>query len=222
MILSLVAQKGGVGKSTLAVAIAWELHARGHRVLIADTDPQATARRVGERAAENNLAGPTTLVFGKDLARPNQLPAVAKQFDHVVIDTPGRLSEVTTPVLMVSNVALVPIGPSPADVWGNADTISVLQAAKESFNPELRAALVFVRNTPKTVLSTRIRQTLFRSDLPVFTAETTDRVVWRESLLSGKGVAQYNPKDRAAAEVRALVDELLVFAATDNREVANG
>lgn len=222
MIISLVSQKGGVGKSSLAVAIAWELQARGSRVLVVDTDPQATARVAGELAADRKLDGPTTLVFGKDLARPNQLPAVAKQFDHVVIDTPGKLTDVTTPVLMVSAVALIPIGPSPTELWGNADTITIVQAARESFNPDLRAAIVYVRNDPKTVLSSRVRATLEKGELPVFKAETTQRVVWREAMLHGQGVAQYNPRDKGARELRALVDELLVFGAAETMEVANG
>jgi chromosome partitioning protein len=224
MILSLVSQKGGVGKSSLALAIAWELHARGTRVLLADTDPQATARTAGELAAERGLQGPTTLIFGRDLSRPNQLPAVAKQFDHVVIDTPGKLTDVTTPVLMVSDVSLIPIGPSPAELWSNADTITIVQAARESFNPHLRAAIAFVRNDPKTVLSTRVRETLEKGELPVLRATISQRVAWREALLHGQGVAQYNPRDRAAKEVKALVDELLAFAAGagEVQEVANG
>ena len=223
MIISLVSQKGGVGKSSLAIGIAWELQARGARVLLADTDPQATARTAGELAAGQGFDGPTTLVFGKDLSRPNQLPAVAKQFDHVVIDTPGKLTDVTTPVLMVSDVALIPIGPSPAELWSNTDTITIVQAARESFNPSLRSAIVFVRNEPKTVLSTRVRAALEKGELPVLGSATSQRVAWREAMLSGQGVAQYNPKDKAAKELRALVDELLVFGgAGETREVANG
>jgi chromosome partitioning protein len=222
MIVSLVSQKGGVGKSSLAIAIAWELHSRGARVLIADTDPQATARTAGELAAARGLDGPTTLVFGKDLSRPNQLPAIAKQFDHVIIDTPGKLTDVTTPVLMVSDVALIPIGPSPAELWSTADTITIVQAARESFNPELRAAMVYVRNEPKTVLSSRVRATLEKGEIPMFAAGTTQRVVWREAMLQGQGVAQYNKKDKASRELRLLVDELLGFGAGERREVANG
>jgi len=192
-------------------------------VLLADTDTQATARAAGEVAANVGLVGPTTLAFGKDLSRPNQLPAVARQFDHVIVDTPGKLTDVTTPVLMLSDVALIPIGPSPAELWGNTDTVTVVQAARESFNPELRAAIVYVRNDPKTVLSKRVRASLERGELPVLAAETTQRVVWRESLLKGQGVAQYNPKDKAAGEVRRLVDELLVFGGVASKEeVSNG
>jgi chromosome partitioning protein len=221
MIVSLVSQKGGVGKSSLAVALAWELSARGARVLLVDTDPQATARTAGEVAADRGLEGPTTMVLGKDLARPNQLPLIAKQFEHVVIDTPGKLTDVTTPVLLVSQVTLIPIGPSPAELWGNADTITLVKAAQQSFNPDLRAAVVFVRNEPKTVMGNRVRASLSRGELPVFASETTSRVVWKEAMLHGQGVAQYNPRDRASREVRAVINELLDFAG-EQRAVVNG
>jgi chromosome partitioning protein len=210
MIVSFVSQKGGVGKSSLVLATAWELHARGSRVLVADADAQATARTAGEVAAEMGHSGPVTLAFGRDLAR--QLPAVAKDFDHVVIDTPGRMAADTTlAALAVSDVAIVPIGPSPGEVWASAATIAVVQSARESFRPELRGAIVFTR-AERTVLSRRVRAMLERAELPLLEASLSSRVSWRESLLSGQGVAQAAPDDPAALEVVRFVSELLQFA----------
>ena len=222
MIISLVSQKGGVGKSTLAVSLAWELHARGHRALIVDTDPQGTSKRAGEIAAARGLqGGPTTIVLGKGLEQPHQLPRLAPAFDHVIIDTPGHLSELTKPLLQVSEVMLIPIGQSGADVWGNEDIITVVKTAQETLNPNLRAAVLFVRTHPKTILCRKARATLQKGTLPVFTSETTDRVSWQEALMAGQGVAQYAPKDRAAAELRALVSEVVAFG-MEMQEVANG
>jgi chromosome partitioning protein len=222
MIISLVSQKGGVGKSTLAVSIAWELFSRGAKVLIVDTDPQGTSRRAGEIAAGRGLEGPTTVVLGKGLEQPNQLPRLVPVFDHVVIDTPGHLSELTKPLLQLSEVMLIPIGQSGADVWGNEDIITIAQTARQTLNPNLRAGLVFVRTYPKTILCKKARATLQRAQLPLFAAETTDRVAWQEALMAGQGVAQYSSRDKAAAETRALVDELLVFGAAKMKEAANG
>ncbi len=132
MITSLVSQKGGVGKSTLAVSIAWELHTRGARVLLVDTDPQGTVRRAGEVAAARGLAGPTTIVIGKGIEQPHQLPRLAPHFDHVIIDTPGHLSELTRPLLLLSDVMLIPVGQSGADVWGNEDIITVAHTARQT------------------------------------------------------------------------------------------
>jgi chromosome partitioning protein len=222
MIISLVSQKGGVGKSTLAVSIAWELHARGHRVLIVDTDPQGTSKRAGEIAAARGLQGaPTTVVLGKGLEQPHQLPRLAPAFDHVIIDTPGHLSELTKPLLQLSEVMLIPIGQSGADVWGNEDIITIAQTARQTLNPNLRAAVVFVRTYPKTILCKKARATLHKGVLPVLASETTDRVAWQEALMAGQGVAQYAPRDRAAAELRALVSEVIAFG-TEMQEAANG
>ncbi len=220
--MSLVSQKGGVGKSTLAVSIAWELHSRGAKVLIVDTDPQGTTRRAGEIAASRNLDGPTTIVLGKGLEQPNQLPKLVPVFDHVVIDTPGHLSELTKPLLKLSEVMLIPIGQSGADVWGNEDIITIVKTARETLNPKLRAGVLFVRTYPKTILCKKARNALKRIPLTLFGAETTDRVAWQEALMSGQGVAQYAPKDKAATEIRQMVDELLAFGSGEMREAVNG
>jgi chromosome partitioning protein len=222
MIISLVSQKGGVGKSTLAVSIAWELHSRGARVLLVDTDPQGTSRRAGEIASGRGLEGPTTIVLGKGLEHPHQLPRLAPNFDHVVVDTPGHLSELTKPILQLSEVMLIPIGQSGADVWGNEDIITIARTARDTINPNLRAALVFVRTYPKTLLCKKARAALQRASLPLLGAETTDRVAWQEALMAGQGIAQYAPKDKAATEMRALVDEVLVLGNGEMKVAANG
>lgn len=225
MIVSLVSQKGGSAKSTLAVSIAWELMARRSRVLLVDTDPQQTVREVGMVAAGGST--PTIVAMGKDLYRPDQLPRLAKSFDHVVIDTPGRSGEVQNAALMVSDVALIPVGQSAADMWAVSSTLEVFNRARElkaTHGAELRGALVITRRLPRTTLGRALRETLKDSGMPLFEAETSARIAWQECLGAGKGVAQYAPKDAAAKELRALVDELLLFGeATDKQlEVANG
>jgi chromosome partitioning protein len=222
MIISLVSQKGGVGKSTLAISIAWELHARGSRVLIVDTDPQGTSRMAGELAAERRLSGPTTIVLGKGFEQPNQLPRIAASFDHVVIDTPGHLSEMTKALLETSDVMLIPVGQSITDIWGNRDIITIVTTAKRTVCPDLRAAVVLVQTHPKTLLCQKARKVLESQALPKLQAETTDRVAWQEAMMAGQGIAQYAPKDKAAAELRRLVDEVLAFATGTMQEVANG
>ncbi len=222
MIISLVSQKGGVGKSTLALSIAWELQARGSRVLIVDTDPQGTSRRLGELAAARRLAGPTTIVLGSGFEQPNQLPRLANSFDHIVIDTPGQLTELTKPLLEVSDIMLIPTRPSLADMWGNEDLITIVTTAKRTVCPDLHAAVVLSQTNPKTVLYKKVRDRTKKYSLPTFRAETTSRVAWQETLFSGQGVAQQSPNDRAAQELRAIVNELLALGAGTLKEVSNG
>jgi chromosome partitioning protein len=223
MIVSLVSQKGGVGKSCLALAISWEFQARGFRVLLVDTDPQKSSRRQSEKSKNHNLVAPTTVSYGANIGEPNQLASLAEAFDHIVIDTPGRLSDVMMPVLTLSDVVLIPNGPCPEETDANTETVALVRGIQKTTNPELRCAFVFCRTTPKqTVLDKTIRRKLVATGVPVFHTDIAHRVTWREALTVGQGVAQHSPKEKAAAEVRALTDELLAFGGEQMSEAANG
>ena len=226
MITALVSQKGGSSKSTLAVSIAWELMARGAKVLLVDTYPQHTVTDVGAVAASNGKASPTIVSMGKDLFRPDQLPRLAASFDHVIIDTPGRAGDVQNAALMVSDVALIPVGQSAAEMWAVSATLEIVTKArelKEMHGRSLKSALVVTRRMPRTTLGKALRETLRESGLPTFRSETAARIAWQECLGAGMGVAQYAPRDAAAKELRAIVDELLAFADDSSHlEVANG
>jgi len=222
MILSLVSQKGGVGKSTLAISIAWELFSRGRKVLIVDSDPQGTARETVEIAKEAGDASPSVVAMGKEMWRADQLPLIAKSFDDVVIDTPGRLGDVQRGALMASDIALIPIGQSAAEVWTVTTTVKLIEEAKMP-HPSLLSAVVLTRRKPRTAIGKQAREPLHGAGLTVLHGETTDRMAWQECLGAGKGVAQYAPKDAAAKELRTIVDEVLGMTNQLNRKkVSNG
>ena len=102
MIISLIGQKGGVGKSTLATCLAAEYHLRGASTLLVDADPQGSVRTWGDVAAEAGHAGPTIVSMGSGLHKPEQLPAIARNFDVTVIDCPPRLGDIQRAAMMVS------------------------------------------------------------------------------------------------------------------------
>lgn len=221
MRIALVSQKGGVGKSTLAISIAWELAARGDSVLVIDGDPQGTARVAADVAIEAGKRPPTVVSLGKDMCKPENLRRMDR-FTHVVIDTPAKLGDVQRAALMVADVALVPLSQSGAEVWGNTDTIALISHA-QTINPGLRGAMVFVRKLASTALGRRARAVFEAQDFPLLTSETSFRVVWQEAVTAGVGVAQYAPRDKAAHELRALVAEVLSLGAAEHEpEVVNG
>lgn len=218
MIIAFVSQKGGVGKSTLAAAFAWELHSRGQRVLVVDADPQGTVRVTGEIAAEQGQEAPSIVAMGQDLHRPDQLPRLAQAFDHCIIDTPGRQGAIMRAALMVADVALVPSGQSAADAWGVLETVELVQQA-QVIRPQLAGALVITRKAPRTKLGQSAREVLEEVGFPVLQAEGTFRVAWQESLAAGQGVTVYAPRDKAAEEARAILEETLDL--TDQELAAN-
>jgi chromosome partitioning protein len=208
VILALAGQKGGVGKSTIAICVATEAMARGRTVLLVDADPQGTARTWGDVAAENDRKVPSVVAMGATMHRPGQLPKVAAGFDLVVIDCPPRQGDVQRSALMVADLAVLPCGPSAADAWALASSVALVTEA-QTLRPDLRACVVITRKQGRTALGKGAREVLKESGLPVLGAELGYRVAYQEALGAGQGVTAYAVRDPAADEVRALVDELL-------------
>ena len=211
MIVALAGQKGGVGKSTVAVALAAEALARGRSVLLVDADPQGTARTWGEVATEAGHPSPTVIAMGATMHRPEQLPKVAGGFALVVIDCPPRAGDVQRSALMVADVAILPCGPSAADAWALASSLELVTEA-QTLRPELRAAVLLTRVQSRTTLAKGARDVLGESGLPVFASELGYRVAYQEAIAAGLGVAEYARHDAAADEVRGLLDEIDTFA----------
>lgn len=111
--ISVLNQKGGVGKTTLAIHISHALVLKGSRVLLVDADPQGSARDWA--AARSNP--PLFPVVGLD--RPTihrDLPVLVKDFAHVVIDGPPRVSDLARSAMIAADLVMVPIQPSPYDI----------------------------------------------------------------------------------------------------------
>src|SRR5512134_3300433 len=126
MILALLNQKGGVGKSTISVHIAAGLAKRGRRIMLVDADPQGSALDwSATRSAE-----PMFPVIG--LPRPNlhkEMPSHAGRYEDVVIDGPPRVNELTRSALLAADFALIPVQPSPYDVWAAKEIVDLIREA---------------------------------------------------------------------------------------------
>lgn len=207
MILTICGQKGGAGKTTVAISTAAEWTAKGRRVLLVDADPQHSAKTWGEVAAEAGHSAPTVVAMGVGLHRPDQLPSLAASFDVVVIDCPPRHGEIQRAALMVADLVILPCGPSALDVWALGDSLELIEAAQE-VRPELKAAVLITRKIPRTVLAAGVREALTDVSLPLLSTEMSLRVTYPEAIAAGLGVVQYAPRSPAAEEVRSLVKEI--------------
>ena len=207
MILAFVGQKGGSGKSTLAICVAAELAARGRNVLLVDADPQKTAITWHDVASEAGHAGPTVVAMTGTLHKPNQIPQLATAYQDIVIDTPPRLGDVQRSAMMVAHLAILPCGPSAPDAWALADSIKTITEAID-FRPELKAVIVINKMRAGTAAAKGARAALSSAGLPVLASALGLRQPFQEALAAGQGVGAYAPKDAAAEELRALVDEI--------------
>ncbi len=206
-------QKGGTGKSTVAIAVAAELVARGRKVLVVDADPQGSARTWADVAAEAGHPSPAVVAMGANMHLPGQLDAVAEPFDVVIVDTPPRHGDIMRAALMVADLAVLPCGPSALDAWALAESLEVLEEAR-TLRPELKACVLLTRKVARTAIGASAREVLADSGLPVLATELHYRVAYQEAPAAGLGIVQYAPGTAAAGEVTALVDELEDFNAT--------
>src|SRR4051812_1297917 len=213
MIISVLNQKGGVGKTTLATHLAAGLAAKGERVLLVDADPQHSALDWG---AKRETPLPFTLMGQPTAVLPRALPPmVGNPYTAIVVDGPGKLTDVPRSAIMASNVVLIPVQPSPYDVWSSVDILKILNEAK-SYGAKVKAAFVVNRKIPNTVLGREVTEALAEHELPVFQTQIQQRICYAETAGEGLSVVemkQTSPSHKQAAEeIRSLVEELVRFA----------
>lgn len=207
-VISLAALKGGVGKSTISIHLAAYLHQIGKTTLLVDADPQATARSWAALSAISTVARPPVIGMGAEMRR--DLASVAEGWDFVIIDTPPRLGTEQRSALFVSDIALVPVTPGPADVWALQETLNLIVDVRD-LRPEIKAAIVLNRYDARTALSGAIKESVEASAFPVLQSTLGSRVAFGEAQSSGQGVSSYAGSSVAAAEIKALANEVLAM-----------
>ncbi|MBD2054465.1 AAA family ATPase [Oculatella sp. FACHB-28] len=205
MKLSIQNQKGGVGKTTLAIHISHVLALTRARVLLVDADPQGSAR---DWAAAREDKPPFSVI---GLDRPTlhrDLPPLAKDYDHVVIDGPPRVSDLARSAIIAADLVVVPIQPSPYDVWAANEVIKLIQEASV-FKENLKSVFVINRRIVNTAIGRDVGAALAEYSLPVLKTVISQRVGFAESAAAGQTVLDTDPKGAAAREILALTKEIL-------------
>ncbi|SDU87144.1 ParA family partition ATPase [Pseudomonas sihuiensis] len=208
MIVALLNQKGGVGKTTLATHIAGELALRGQNVILLDAAPQGSALDWTQRRSQQGLP---RLFSAVGLARETlhqEAPELARLADHVIIDGPPRIATLARSALLAADWVLIPVQPSPYDLWASAEMVNLIREA-QMFRPLLRAAFAINRRVRTTVIGCEARGALADQPLPPLQAEVRQRIVFAESVAAGRLARELAPDSAASREVSRLVDELL-------------
>ena len=202
-IVSFLNQKGGSGKTTLAIHLAMVLAERA-KVLLVDADPQGSALDwKAQRAADSGFP-----VVG--LPKPTlhlEVAVLAESCDWVLIDGPPRASALTRSAVAASDLVLIPVQPSPFDLWAARDVLDILKECS-TLRPDLQARFVVNRLFVRTRLGAEVRGTL--ADLPVaaLRTEIRNRTDYAKAVREGRTAIETAPGSAAAKDFRALADEI--------------
>lgn len=206
--IAIIGTKGGASKTTVSIAIAGEWHRRGRRVLLVDSDvDQRSCLDWAQTAEETGQPTPTVVAMGAGLHKEDQLPSLAKDFDLVVIDCPGRSGKIQKQALAVADVAILPTAGSGLDTWSLTELIETIEEA-QALRPHLEAYLLLSRHQAHTTTGKGVRAALADSGLPVLDAVLGFRVAYQDSITAGHTPTTWEPSGPAAKEVQSLCDEL--------------
>lgn len=203
-IIAFLNQKGGVGKTTLATNIARAIQTDGHNVLLVDSDPQGSAR--DWRAANEDHSLPVVGLDRKTLDK--DIRAVSKGYDYIVIDGAPQLAELSAAAIKCADLVLIPVQPSPYDVWACGDLIDLLKARQEVTDGKPKAGFVISRVIKHTQLSRDVVEALGDYGLPVLDETVGQRQAYPKTAAQGLTVIDTDPEGDAALEVKRLVKRI--------------
>ena len=203
-VIALVGNKGGAGKTTLTVNLAVGLGQIGE-VVILDTDPQGSSTQWRSISEDNTI--PRVISATDNLLA--EVHNLTTQYDYVVVDCPPSVQAMQTlSILQVSDLALIPVQPSPFDLWASIHIEHAVFEARDK-NPNLRAMLVINQLEPRTMLSQLMREALSEIKVPVADTAIRRRAVYRASALEGRSVFSMGKRGAEAVdELNLLIKEV--------------
>lgn len=210
-IITVFNQKGGAGKTMLAMQLAGTLALRGFRVLVIDADEQNSATRWAGQASEEAPFPATVINLA---AMGERISQAVKQhvahYDFIIIDCPPALkSPIPSNAMLVSDLALIPFIPAPTDMWSSVAAKELAKTA-QSLNESLKIRVVPNQVEKQTTVANIITSALEKDqEVPLTQTWLGSRTAFRECQLYGASVQVLGKTSTAAQEIESLANEVL-------------
>jgi chromosome partitioning protein len=200
IVITVAQQKGGTGKTTLAANLGAAL-ATSRKVALLDIDPQHSLTRWHQLRPKTAVKLTFSDVSGWRVT--GELDRLKAANDVVVIDSPPRIDTDARLAIRGANLVLIPLQPSPPDVWAAEGTLKLVAAEKR------KAAMVLNRMPSSSKLRVTMTTLLQRGGEPLLTTTVGNRIGFASAFAKGLAVTESAPRSIAADELRALMNELL-------------
>ena len=202
-VIAVLNQKGGSGKTTIATHLARALQLDGASVLLVDSDPQGSAR---DWAAVQD-DDPVTVVGIDRPTIDRDLKAIGHK-DFVVIDGAPQAADLAVSAIKAASFILIPVQPSPYDIWATADLVELVKQRIEVTDGKLKAAFVVSRAIKGIRIGAEITEALAGYGLPVLESRITQRVSYPGTAAAGTTILDAEPDGDGSGEIRALMNEI--------------
>jgi chromosome partitioning protein len=205
-IIVVAQRKGGAGKTTLAAHLGAAWAGMGHNVGLIDTDSQASLARWHQNR-EARLGGSTGLGFAAVTGwqAPGEMLRRARDCDILLVDSPSSGESEVRMAMRCAGLVLIPVQPSPVDVWATLPTLDMAQ------REGVPALLVLNRVPARSALTTSMREQLALYDAGLAATSIGNRVAFAAAFAEGWGVTECAVGSSAAEEIAALASELVAL-----------
>lgn len=218
MIICVANEKGGSGKSNIAINLAIKLHSLKEDVLLIDSDPQNSIKTFNDiRASKEVPFGFNCVnIFGDSLA--SQINLLQDKYDILIIDTAGRDCDEMREALSASDILIIPTLPSDLDI-AVLNKMIKLYSQYKMFKKDLKAFVVISKASPNPFLQEKIKALKDFitekniNDLKLCDSVLYEREIYRNSFANGMGVVEFAKKnDNALKDFESFFNELVAFA----------
>lgn len=206
MIISVTSLKGGVGKSTIAQNLAVCFAHAGYKVCIFDVDTNQSAIHWSGLRPDDTPAIP---VIGQPdgIELSKNVKVLSKDYEIIIIDGTPSLSKITSKIIMLADLLLVPILPSGLDMWATEQFLERYHDAEAEREIKIPAYFILNQFQATTNLAKEVKEVLEDSEIPVLQNSLKTRTAYREAVIKGLGVVEYKD-DKAKSEMVSLFNEI--------------
>lgn len=211
VVIAVISQKGGVGKTTTSNNLAMAFFNIGNNVLLVDSDPQGSLRDWNE--ANNGSLLPVIGLDRETLA--TDLEAVKNGYDIIIIDGSPQSDKLASAAIKSADIVIIPTTPSPYDLWASADLVEIIKARQEVTDGKPMTFFLITQIIKNTKLGNEMQNTIKEYGLPVLKQGTTNLQVYKQTASNGETVYQDKDAKNAIKEMDNIRDELMEAYAKD-------